>query len=441
MKKSKFIKSTFILLVGGFITKILSMLIKIVMTRLVGTEGMGLYMLIMPTFTLLIGVAQMGMPVAISKLVAEDKRNNKNLVFSSLPISIGINVVIMIVLIFTSRFIANSLLHNSRCQFAITSIGLVLPFISISSILRGYFFGRQKMIPHVVSNITEDIIRLIILFLGIPFFLLKGIEYAVAFIVLSNIISELTSIFVLFFFLPKHFTINRTDFVPKKNTIKEIFGISLPTTGSRLIGSIGYFFEPIILTFFLLKNNYTNSFIVNEYGVLNGYVMPLLLLPSFFTQAISQALIPIVSNSYSNKKLEYTKSKIKQGIFFSLLIGIPATIIFTFIPDIPLKLIYNTDQGLNYIRFLAPICLLHYIQGPISSSLQAMGKAKQAMYGTLLGMIIRTITLIVGCNLKIGLWGLVIATSMNIIFVTIFDIIKVTRVFKKETKKHNLTQY
>lgn len=432
MKKSKFIKSTVILLIGGFFTKILGMLIKIVMSRLVGTEGMGLYMLILPTFTLLIGVAQMGMPVAISKLIAEEKRNNKNLVFSSLPISIGINIVIMIILIFISKFIATNLLHDERCTLALTSIGLVLPFISISSILRGYFFGRQKMIPHVVSNITEDIVRLIIIIIGIPFFLLKGIEYAVAFIVLSNIISELTSIFVLFFFLPKHFSIKKEDFIPHKTSIKEIFGISIPTTGSRLIGSIGYFFEPIILTFFLLKNNYTNSFIVNEYGILNGYVMPLLLLPSFFTQAISQALIPIVSNSYANNNLNYTKTKIKQALFFSLLIGIPATLIFIFIPNIPLKLIYNTNQGLNYIKFLAPICLLHYIQSPISSSLQAMGKAKQAMFGTLIGMIIRTITLIIGCNLKIGLWGLVIATSANIIFVTLFDIYKVKKIFSKK---------
>lgn len=429
MKKSKFIKSTFILLIGGFFTKMLGMLIKIVMTRLVGTEGMGLYMMIMPTFTLLIGVAQMGMPIAISKLVAENKRNNKNLVLSSLPISIGINLIIMITLIFTSKFIANNLLHDSRCTFALTSIGLVLPFISISSILRGYFFGRQKMIPHVVSNITEDIIRLITIIIGIPFFLLKGIEYAVAFIVLSNIISELTSILVLFFFLPKHFSIKKEDFIPHKNSVKEVFGISLPTTASRLIGSIGYFFEPIILTFFLLKSGYTNNFIINEYGILNGYVMPLLLLPSFFTQAISQALIPVVSNSYANNNLNYTKSKIKQGLFFSLLIGIPATLIFSIIPHIPLKLIYNTSEGLNYIKFLAPVCLLHYIQSPISSSLQAMGKAKQAMFGTLIGMIIRTIILIIGCNLKIGLWGLVIATSANIIFVTLFDIYKVRKIF------------
>lgn len=433
MKKSKFIKSTFILLIGGFFTKVLGMLIRIIMTRLIGTEGMGLYMLIMPTFSLLIAVAQMGMPVAISKLVAEDKRNNKNLVFSSLPISVGINIIIMIILIFISKFLSNNLLHDSRCTLALTSIGFVLPFISISSILRGYFFGKQRMIPHVVSNITEDIVRLIIMIIGIPFFLIKGIEYAVAFIVLSNIISELTSIFVLFFFLPKHFSIKKEDFIPHKSSIKEVFGISLPTTGSRLIGSIGYFFEPIILTFFLLKNNYTNNFIVNEYGILNGYVMPLLLLPSFFTQAISQALIPVVSNSYANNNLSYTKNKIKQGLFFSLLIGIPATLIFTFIPNIPLKLIYNTNKGLNYIKFLAPICLLHYIQGPISSSLQAMGKAKQAMFGTLIGMFIRSIVLIVGCNLKIGLWGLVLATSSNIIFVTLFDIYKVRKALSKKS--------
>ena len=427
MKKSKFIKSTLILLIGGFITKILGMLIKIVMTRLLGTTGIGMYMLILPTFTLLIAVAQLGMPVAISKLVAEDNRNNKKLVFSSLPISLIINIIIMIILIFISKFIATNLLHEERCKFAIMSIGLVLPFISISSILRGYFFGKQKMIPHVVSNITEDIIRLIIIIIGIPLFLTKGIEFAVAFIILSNIISEFTSILVLFFFLPKHFSLNKYDFIPNKNNIKDILEISLPTTASRLIGSIGYFFEPIILTFFLLKNGYDNNFIITEYGILNGYVMPLLLLPSFFTLAISQALIPIVSNSYSNGNKKYTKSKIKQALLFSLLIGIPATILFFTIPDIPLKLIYNTTHGINYIKVLAPIFILHYIQSPISSSLQAMGKAKDSMYGTLFGMIIRTTFLIIGCNLKIGVWGLVMSTSANILFVTIYDIIKLKK--------------
>lgn len=417
--KNKLVRSTIILLIGGFITKILGMIIKIVMTRSMGTEGIGIYMLLLPTFTLLIALAQLGFPIAISKLVAENHHNNKNLVFSLFPVSMILNILILVMLFFSASFISNHLLHEPRSYYGLLSMGLVLPFISISSILRGYFFGKERMIPHVVSNITEDIIRLLILFLGIPIFLQHGIEFAVAFVVLSNIVSECTSILVLFFFLPKHFSISKRDFKPHISSIKDVFSISIPSTGSRLIGSIGYFLEPIILTTTLLHVGYSNQFVVNEYGIINGYVMPLLLLPSFFTSAISQALLPIVSKNYSVGNKYYTKNKIRQAIFFSLLVGIPATIVFLFFPEYPLQWIYNTKQGLNYIKVMAPICLLHYIQAPLTSSLQAMGKAKAAMYGTLGGMVIRTILLYVCCLLKIGMWGLIIATASNIIYVTI----------------------
>lgn len=427
MRKSKFVQSTVILIIGGFITKLLGMVIKIVMTRLMGTEGIGVYMLLMPTFSLLIALAQLGFPVAISKLVAEDK-NNKNLVFSIIPISLLLNICIMVLLLFFANAISTHLLHESRTTLGIICIGFVLPFISISSILRGYFFGKERMIPHVVSNVTEDIIRLITLIIGIPIFIIRGIEFAVAFIVISNILSELTSILVLFLFLPKNFKLHKKDFVPKNNII-DILNISIPTTGSRIIGNIGYFLEPIILTFVLLRSGYQQSFIVTEYGIISGYIMPLLLLPSFFTMAISQALIPVISKSYANHHYEYAKAKIKQAIFFSLLIGIPVTILFILFPSSPLKLIYNTTEGISYLRVLAPICLLHYIQSPLTSSLQAMGKAKEAMNGTILGVIIRTVTLFIGCSLKIGMWGLVLATSLNIILVTYHQAKHVNKAF------------
>jgi len=161
MKKNKFIKSTLILLIGGFITKILGMLIKIVMTRMVGTEGIGLYMLVNPTFVLLIAICTLGMPTAISKLVSEDKRNNKKLIFSAIPITILIDILVMILIFIFAKFISCNLLHEPRAYFPILSIGFVLPFISISCILRGYFFGKQRMFPHVLSNIMEDVTRLI----------------------------------------------------------------------------------------------------------------------------------------------------------------------------------------------------------------------------------------------------------------------------------------
>ena len=419
MRKNIFLKSVILLMFGGLITKIISMLIKIVLARLIGPEGMGIYMLVSPTFTLLIALAQLGFPVAISKLVAEENTNNKNLVFSVIPISLLLNSIIMIFLFLTSHYISQNLLNEPRAYYALISIGLVLPFISISSILRGYFFGKQKMLPHVLSNITEDIVRLIALIIGIPIFILKGLEYAVAFVVLVNIISEFTSILVLFFFIPKNFKITKKDLKPNKKNIKNVFSIGLPTTASRLIGSIGFFFEPIILTYVLLNIGYDNNYIVTEYGIISGYIMPLVLIPSFFTLAISQALIPNISKAHSQGHYRYVKSKIKLAIALSLLIGIPATIFFELFPSLPLKLIYNLNEGTEYLKVLAPIALMHYIQSPLTASLQAMGKAKDAMHGTLIGTIIRTISLFVFSYLHIGLWSLIIASSLNIICTTL----------------------
>ena len=387
-------------------------------------------MLLTPTFSLFIAIAQLGFPVAISKLVAEETKNNKNLVFSIIPIVMIINIVILFGIFISSDFIANTLLHEPRTKLAIMCIGFVLPFISISSIIRGYFFGKERMIPHVVSNVVEDIVRMIILALGIPIFIKNGLEFAVAFLILSNIISELTSILILFFFLPKNFKLQKKDCIPNKQNLKDVFSISIPTTGSRLIGNIGYFFEPIILTSTLLWVGYDNNFIVTEYGIVSGYVIPLLLLPSFFTTAISQALIPIISKATAHRNYRYAKDKLKQAIFFSLLIGIPMTLLFEIIPEIPLKLIYNTTEGINYIRVLAPICLLHYIQAPLSSTLQAMGKAKDALKGTLVGILLRTSALFIFSSLKIGMWGLVIATSINIIYVTLYDASRIKKYLK-----------
>ena len=76
--KEKFIKSSFILLIGGFVTKILGMAIKIIMNRMISTEVLGLYMMILPTFSLFIALSQFGMPTALIKLIASNKKNNIN---------------------------------------------------------------------------------------------------------------------------------------------------------------------------------------------------------------------------------------------------------------------------------------------------------------------------------------------------------------------------
>ena len=96
--REKFIKSTIILVIGGLLTKILGMLIRIIMTRTVGTTGIGLYMLIMPTFNLFITIASLSLPSAISKLVAENTRNNKKVVLGIIPIALIFDFLLIIII-------------------------------------------------------------------------------------------------------------------------------------------------------------------------------------------------------------------------------------------------------------------------------------------------------------------------------------------------------
>lgn len=422
--KEKFIKSTIILLIGGLLTKILGMYIKIVTARLIGPNGLGMYMIILPTFTLLISISQFGFPLALSKLISEDKRNNKKLIFSILPVSIIINIILILLIIILAPFISKTLLHNEDLYISILAMGLVIPFTSISSIARSYFFGKQIVLPSVISNIIEDIVRLIIIQLGIPLVKPFGIKYIVCFLILINIISEIASTIILIVFLPKKIHIKKEDLKPNKSYIKDSLKICIPNTTSRLIGSIGFFLEPIILTNILLIN-YPNSYITKEYGIISGYVIPLILLPSFFTSALSQSILPIISRDSVTGNKKEIKKKVTYIIILSLLIGLPSTIILIFKGDLLLKLIYHTTEGTKYIKILAPICLLQYIQSPLSTTLDALNKSKTNLISTLISTTTRTISLIIFSHLKIGIYSLIISLSINIIITTLYQIKKV----------------
>lgn len=417
--KNNFIKSTIILIFGGFLTKILGMLIKIILTRTISTKGIGIYSLILPTFNLFITLCSLGLPVAISKLVSENKKNNKKVVLSTIPLILLFNLILIILLFILAPFLSNHLLHNKITYYPLIAIGFTLPFICISSIIKGYFFGKEKMFPTSLSNIVEQLVRLALTFTLISKLMNYSLTYAITGVVLINILSEGASIIILLLFLPKHKKITPSDFHYDKIILKDLLYISIPTTGSRLIGSLTYFLEPILLTYALTKTGYSSTFITTEYGIINGYVYPLLLLPSFFTMAISNALLPVVSNTYSHRNYNYTKYKIKQAITLSLIIGVPCTLLCMSIPEYLLQFIYNTSEGLEYIKIIAPFFLLHYIQGPLTTSMQAMGKAKEAMIGTLLGSIIRTILLFCLSLCHIGMWGLIISSLANIIFITL----------------------
>lgn len=427
--KDKFIKSTITLIIGGFITKVLGLFIKIIMTRNIGIEGISLYMLILPTFSLAMTITNLSMPIAISKLISEDKYNNKNILFSTIPISISINIITIFILIISSKYISTNLLHDERCIYPIIAISFTLPFISMSNIIRSYFFGKQQMLPHVISNIIEQITRIILICIITPKLVKNGVISAVCSLILVNIISETISFLILFIFLPNKLSLTKKDIIPNKGYIKNILNISIPNTSGRIISNIFYFFEPILLTHFLLKNGLTKEYITIQYGIIEGYILPLITLPNFFSIAISNSLLPTISNLFSKNDLKGIKRKLKQSTLVSLLIGLTTITLLFIFPEFFLKLIYNTNQGKNYLLILLPVFIIYYISPNLSSILQGINESKKLVQNELIGIIFKLLSITILPFFNIGIYSFIIGIILNILITNLLNYLTIKKVF------------
>lgn len=423
--KNEFFLGTFILLTGGFLSKFLGFILRIIITRQIGTEGIGLYSLIMPTFGLFITIATFSYPVAISKIISIRGKSSKKAIFSIIPISLILNLFTLIVIFLISKPLASIFLKDTRLYMPLLSIGFTLPFIGLSSIIKGYYWGKQRMGVYILSNITEQIVRIIVLVILIPKLINISLVLTVSVIILVNILSETSSIIVMLLGLPKGITISKEDIRPSKEYIKDIMSITVPLTSSKIVGSIAHFLEPIVLINVLSWMGYTNDYIVTEYGIVNGYSLALLLVPQFFTMSISTSLIPELSKNFAIKDISKCKKRLYQITGLSLAIGAFSTGIIFAIPEYLLKLIYNTTLGVNYIKVLAPFFLLYFINTPLANALQALDMSKDEMQITLTTSFIKLFLLLVLSLLKIGMYSLVLSTIITLIISTYLHIKKV----------------
>ena len=406
-------------MIGGLITKLLGFGIRIIYTRMVGSDAINLYSLVMPTYSLLLTIATLSLPVVISKLISEHKTKSIKILSNATIITLILNFIVIITIYFTKDFIATTLLNDSRCSTLLMAMALTFPFVSLSSILKGYFYGKQKMAPHTISNIIEQLVRLALIFLIIPKLINMGIVYSVMGLILISIASELASIITFLVFLPKKFKITKEDLKPDMKTSKEILSISIPTVSGRLIGNIGFFFEPILLTNILLFAGYSMDFILNEYGAYNAYTISLLSMPSFFIAAISSSLLPEISKFYYKENLVMVKRRLKQAVILSFIVGsIFSSFIYLFREPL-LSTLYNTTKGSEYIEILAPFFVLFYLEGPLQSVLQAIGKAKTTMFITMVAVITKLVTMSILSLCHIGMYSLVIAEIIDIFIIVI----------------------
>lgn len=430
-KNNLLIKNIIILLVSGALAKVLGMLGKIIYTRIAGINVVGLYTMITPTFMLIISICQFSFPISISKISAEEKYDNKSLLKSAYFVGSIISIILIIILLLTSNLIAASL-HNKLLAPAILSISAIIPFVMISSVQRGFLHGKEDMFPASITNVTEEIIKIILILFLLPIAISKGDITSVIFLILFNVITESSNILFMQKVISKKYISNKKGKVNKK-IIKEILSISIPTTSVRLIASIGFFLEPIILTNTLLSSGYSPNYITMEYGIINSYIVPLLSIPSFFSISIASALLPNITKAYANKKYDEFNRKLLKLMFLSMLVGAACLTIILIFPNEILKLVYNVNFGINYIYLIGPFFLILYMQPTLSVALQAMDKTNKLFLTSTISVIIKYSTLYVLGNIGFGMNALIFAMIAGIVTTTSLVLIIVLKELKKKT--------
>lgn len=384
----------------------------------------------MPTYSLLLSLASFNIQTSISKEIASGKKTSK-VISNSLIIMTILNTLLISITILLSKFISLNLLHNKDTLLPIISLTLTLPFISLGYIIKGYFYGKQNVIPHMFTNIIEQLIKLLLILIILPKLSDYPINIQIFSLILFNVITELSSCIIMYLFLPKYISLKNIKITYDKEELKSLLNITIPQTSSRLIGNIGYFFEPILLTYTLLKTNYSHNYITKEYGIYNAYTIQLLLIPSFFISAISNSLLPEISTLYKNNKINTLKKRIKQALILSTSIGIIYTIFIYIFKDKLLLLLFNTNNGSNYISLLAPFFILFYLEAPINSILISLNKIKQVTLISTSSIILKLLTIFILGILNFGIYSLIISEIINILYITILSSILLTYVLNK----------
>ena len=433
MTKQTFLQGAIILIVAGMITRFMGFINRIVVARLMGEEGIGLYMMALPTLFLVMTLTQLGLPVAISKRVAEadaanDQAKVKKIVVISLMITFISSIVFTIVMAVGAPYIASTLLTDSRAMLPILAISPIIPITAIAAVLRGYFQGKQNMKPQSYAQVIEQLVRIACVAFFVNLLLPYGIEYAAAGAMISVIIGEFISLMYMIYTFKRKKTLRlRHRFFSylksSRNVVRELLSIALPSMGSRMIGSISNFLEPILVVQSLAIAGVASAVATKQYGELTGYVMPLLFLPTFITHSLAVALVPSIAEAEAKKNIALIHYRIHQSIRISFASGGISTVVLSIFAVQLLTYMYGTGDASHYLVLMAPFFLLHYIQSPLQAALQALDLANPAMWNSLFGVALKSVVLVIlASNPNFGIMGAAIGLCTGVVLVTLLHL-------------------
>lgn len=417
--KNKLLQNTLILLITSTMIRLLSLLNRILLTRYLGEEGISLYSLILPTIMLFMSLSCFSLNTAMIKVSAIHK--NKKVINHCIIIAIITTSISSIILLLILKYLSMNLLKQEVTYYPILISIPALFLTSISSVLRGYLTGIEKVSDTSFANLIEQITR--ILFTILVFILIpnKSITYYLILVIIAMSIGELFSII----FTSIRIKNLKIDNIILNNKIsKELLDIAIPTTLTSLVSNITFFLEPIIFTFVLTKLNFSSSDILLKYSEVTAYALPLITLFSFISISISTVIMPKIS--VSNK--ETIKNYIEKLIIICLIPGLLlSTIFFNYSKEISF-LLYNTYTGSILVKKYVWFFIVFYLISPFNAILQSTNQSKKAFIISLITHILKLILLFI---LPIFLSdSLIICYLLSYILTFLFQIIILHKQYK-----------
>ncbi|CAN7238023.1 stage V sporulation protein B [Paenibacillus sp. LjRoot153] len=426
-----FMKGTLVLSVAAFINRILGFISGMYIARVLGAEGIGILMMAHPLVPLVITITELGLPVAISKLVAEanargERMKVRRILHVSLAVTSVLSVALTTVSLLGSEWIASILLSDQRAYYAMLAITPIAPIVAVSAVLKGYFRGMQQMKTIAASDVLEHTVQIACVLALVHLLLPYGVAYAAAGAMAASVVSEAISLL----FLVTSYKLHGESKMPGetwashlkqgKSTLGELLQIGLPTTGHGVIHSLYSTFQPLLITTSLALAGIGTALATKQFGMLAGYAFPLLFMPSFITQSLSTALIPAIGEAAANKNSLLIHERMNQAMILGLLIGAPATVIL-YVWATPLTtLVYHAPEAGVLLKILAPMFFLHYFDAPLHAILLGLGRAKATLWNYVVATLFKSVSIfvfgsqygIIGVAYGIGI-GIVLQTLLN----------------------------
>jgi stage V sporulation protein B len=202
----------------------------------------------------------------------------------------------------------------------------------------------------------------------------------------------------------------------------------IPVTGSKMIGSLSYLVESILTVRSLAVAGVATAAATAQYGLLQGMVIPLLLLPGALTYALAVSLVPSLSEAASRGDWPAIHLRLHQAMRLAVVSSAPFVVLFGLLASPICRLLYGDDSMANMLQWMAPIAILLYMQAPLQAALQALDRPGTALFNTFAGAAIKLILIVqLASDPTLGILGAVIAIGANIVLVTLLNWISVAR--------------